>query len=99
MAGSVSTPPGKAAGPLLNEGADPAALGHALRLTAYEVVLDVLSTINEGYDPDTPVDAPGWCLIETDSQSQRLTGRHVDGLHETILGLDPSGAEGSDLFT
>jgi hypothetical protein len=28
----------------------------------------------------------------------RLTGRRVDGLHEDILTMDPSGREGRDLW-
>jgi len=65
---------------------------------AYEAVFAVLSILDEGYDPDAADDAPGWRLMETESQSDQLTGRDVGGLHEDILTLDPSHREGADLF-
>lgn len=83
---------------LLEQGVNPADLSRAMRLAAYEAVFGVLSVIDEGSDLDAPGDAPGWCLMETESQSNGLTGRNLGGLHEDLLGIDPSGREGSDLF-
>ena len=59
----------------------------------------MLSVLDEGHDPEAPGDAPGWQLMETGAASDELTGRDVGGLHESILSLDPSGREGSDLFS
>jgi hypothetical protein len=84
---------------LLGQGADPADLSRALRLAAYEAVFTVLSIVDEGYDPGAPHDAPGWRLMETEPGSDQLTGRDIGGLHESILSLDPSGNEGSDIYT
>jgi hypothetical protein len=83
---------------LLDNNADPYDLSQALRLAAYEAVFALLSVLDEGHDPEAPDDAPGWQLMETDATSGELTGRDVGGLHESILSLDPSGREGSDLF-
>lgn len=83
---------------VLDQGADATDLSRAMRLAAYEAVFKVLSILDEGYDPDAPEDAPGWRLMETGPPPHQLTGRDVDGLHEDVLTLDPSGRDGSDLF-
>jgi hypothetical protein len=87
-----------AAARVLEQGADPGDLSQAMRLAAYEAVFTVLSILDEGYDADAPEDAPGWRLMETEAESDQLAGRDVGGLHESILTLDPSHREGSDLF-
>lgn len=81
---------------LLDAGASMADLAQALRSVAYETAFAVVDRVDEGYDPDAPVDSPGWRLMETDAE--RLTGRAVGGLHESLLSLDPSGREGADLW-
>ncbi len=68
------------------------------RMVAYEAVFGVLDVIDEGYDPELeeahPTWAlPGWELVEVPAD-ERQTRRHVGGLHESILSMDPSGREG-----
>jgi hypothetical protein len=81
---------------LLDAGASMADLALALRSVAYETAFAVVDRVDEGYDPDAPRDSPGWRLMETDAE--RLTGRAVGSLHESLLSLDPSGREGADLW-
>ena len=81
---------------LLDAGTAPADLATLLRAVAYETAFYVLDRIDAGGDLDAPEDAPGWLLMETNGDGEP-TGRGVGGLHESILSLDPSGREGSDL--
>jgi hypothetical protein len=81
---------------LLASGASSSDLATLVRAVAYEVTFAVVEHIDEGIDEEAPDDAPGWALIETDAEGEP-TGRHVGGLHEDLLTLDPSGREGSDL--
>ncbi len=60
------------------------------RMASYETAFGVLDLIDT---PDAPSDAPAWRLMEADRDG-KLTGRHVAGLHEDILTMDPSGREG-----
>ena len=63
-------------------------------MIAYESVFGVLNAIDDEYDPEVDDDPlPGWRLMELDPQGD-LTGRDVGGLHESILGMDPTGREG-----
>jgi hypothetical protein len=82
---------------LLGQGADPDLVAAAVRVVVMEAVGDVIMVIDEGYDPDAPEDAPGWALAETDGEGNP-TGRDVGGLHESLLQLDPSGAQAADFF-
>ena len=82
---------------LLDAGASLPDVVIGLRAVAYETAFGVVERIDEGRDLDAPDDSPGWALVETDEQST-LTGREVGGLHESLLSLDPSGNEGSDLW-
>jgi hypothetical protein len=66
-------------------------------------VHSTLYRIDEGYDPETTIGGlPGWQLMEAieidHSGDVELTGRVVNGLHEDILMMDPSGHEGRDLW-
>jgi hypothetical protein len=78
---------------LIDAGASRDDLGRVARAIAYETVFADLERIDSGGDIDLPRDFPGWRLIETDAADE-LTGRHVGGLHESLLTLDPSGREG-----
>ena len=82
-------------------GADPEDVARAMRAAAYDAAFAVLSRIDEGCDPLAPEDAPGWELVEIryDAAGDGApTGREVGGLHESLLGADPSGREGADLW-
>ncbi|MGW5366638.1 hypothetical protein [Actinopolymorpha pittospori] len=83
---------------LLAEGASPATVTTALMTAAYEAAFAVVSIVDEGCDPEAPDDAPGWALVEVDPGG-RPTGRDVGGLHEDLLGTDPSGQEGRDFLS
>jgi hypothetical protein len=63
------------------------------RMVACETVFAIVDRIDEGQDPDAPSNCPGWIIVETGADEQ-MTGRPVGGLHEDLLGLDPSGREG-----
>jgi len=80
---------------LLTRGADQELLAEALRGVVFDAVTAVIMTIDEGYDPDAPDNAPGWTLAETDSDGN-TTGRQVGGLHESLLQVDPNGVEAAD---
>lgn len=83
---------------LIEGGVDAEQLSAAMRYAAYSAVFDVLMLLDEGRDHDAPPDSPGWQLIETvpdEDGEPVLTGRHVAGLHESILSADPSGMDGA----
>lgn len=85
---------------LLAAGADRTDLVRLARAAAYTAVHTTLYRMDEGYDPEVE-DAdsmPGWTLMETTDDGERLTGRTVGGLYESILTMDPSGREGCDLW-
>jgi hypothetical protein len=83
---------------LIESGADIADVIQLARLAAYEAAFGLLQSLtDEGYDPSAEPWMPGWKLVET--AKERLTGREVGSLHESILSMDPSGREGSDLWT
>ncbi|MFG2245778.1 hypothetical protein [Spirillospora sp. NPDC048823] len=87
-----------AAARLLTAGADRNEVVQVARAAAYEAVFGLLFRLTaEGRDVQAPEDTPGWSLMGTTSQD-RLTGRPVQGLHEDLLTMDPSGHDGQDLF-
>jgi hypothetical protein len=67
-------------------------LASVARMVAYETAFDVVHRLDEGYDPHGPATDRGWRVVETLDGAP--TGRHMDGLHEPLLSLDPSGREG-----
>ncbi len=80
----------------LAAGADRADLVRLARLVAYETVFAMLYHLADDHRDDCD-DLPFWELTEVDPDG-RHTGRTVGGLYEDLLGLDPSGNEGADLF-
>jgi hypothetical protein len=82
---------------LLAAGAAAADLQTLARAAAYEAAFATVSIIDECCDPDLDGSLPCWCLQETDGDGE-CTGRSVDGLHESLLWMDPSGNEGKDLW-
>jgi hypothetical protein len=83
---------------LLDAGADRNDLVRMARAAAYEAVFAVLDTIDEGHDAEAPEGFPGWRLVEIDPD-RGPTGRKVAGLHEDFQSMDPSGQDGTDLWT
>ncbi|MFI7463906.1 hypothetical protein [Nonomuraea sp. NPDC049646] len=94
--GSLETVP--AATRLLSNGADRDDLARLARASAYEAVFGLLYRLTaHGQDDEAPDNSPGRRLMETTATGE-LTGRAVRSLHEDLLGMDPSGREGQDLF-
>jgi hypothetical protein len=84
----------------VDAGANPRDIAQAMRMAAYAAVHSTLYAI-DGPDIDAPLDAPTWALMEIrqdDEDKKFQTGRHVGGLHESILSADPSGRDGADLW-
>jgi hypothetical protein len=82
----------------LRAGADRDDLARLARAVAFETVFGLLYHLDDD-DPDELADAlPAWRLVETGPDGAP-TGRTVEGLYESLLGLDPSGREGGDLQT
>src|SRR4051794_6988278 len=79
---------------MVEVGVSPRDIGAVARMVAYETAFVVLNRIDECYDYETDIegDLPGWRLMETTPEGE-LTGREIGGLHESLLGLDPSGLE------
>jgi hypothetical protein len=73
-------------------GASPTDIARMARAVAYEVTFGVLDHVDSGGDEQLDERFPGWRLMELDGEE--LTGRHVAGLHEDVLMMDPSGREG-----
>ena len=86
---------GQALERLLELGAERTDIASIARVVAYETVFGVLELIDEGRDPELPSsdNLPGWLLVENDL-TKGPTSRVIDGLHESLLSLDPSRREG-----
>lgn len=82
---------------LIRQGADPELLAEAVRGVVFDTVNAMIMILDEGYDPGAPADAPNWALMEV-HPDHRLTGRRIDGLHESVLGVDPTGQEATDFW-
>ncbi|MFC8722634.1 hypothetical protein [Kitasatospora sp. NPDC057198] len=80
---------------LLAAGADREDLARLARAVAYEAVFMATETLDHGQDAAAP--GAGWTLLETGGDGEP-TGRPLDGLHEDLLALDPSGHDGADLW-
>lgn len=70
-------------------------LASIARMVAYETAFSVVNRIDEGVDSDYTSDEgyPTWDLREI-GPDDLPTGRSIDGLHEDLLTMDPSGREG-----
>jgi hypothetical protein len=78
----------------INAGADPSDVVQIARVAAYEAVFGLLYHLEDD-GLDSPL--PSWALVEVDPAGTP-TGRDVGGLFEDLLGIDPSGREGQDLW-
>ncbi len=70
-------------------------LASIARMVAHETAFSVLQRIDEGVDWDYTADQgyPTWELRGI-GPDDLPTGRSIDGLHEDLLTMDPSGREG-----
>ncbi|WP_203883780.1 hypothetical protein [Planotetraspora kaengkrachanensis] len=94
---------GKALLRLVDElGATQEEIGALARMIAYETVFGVLYQLDDSDitedDITIPVDLlnelPSWALIEVRGEDGEPTGRTIQGLHESLLSMDPSGRDG-----
>jgi hypothetical protein len=81
-------------------GVSPEEIGTLARWVAFETIFGVLYRLDE---PDLAEDdvpdmlqeqLPSWLLVEVTGRDLVPTGRTLVGLHEDLLGLDPSGRDG-----
>jgi hypothetical protein len=86
---------GVAMGRLLTLGGTREELASIARMVAYSTAFDGVHHIDEGCDVEFNEEQgyPTWNLIEVGPDDQP-TGRLIDGLHEDLLTMDPSGREG-----
>ncbi|WP_345436331.1 hypothetical protein [Actinoallomurus vinaceus] len=82
---------------LLETGTDRDDLVKVARSVAYDTAFGLLYMICFGRDDEAAEGSPGWAVMESTPEGE-LTGRQLDGLHEDLLSLDPSGREGADLI-
>ena len=80
----------------LEAGAGQHDLTQLARAVAYETVFAMLCHLAD--DDQRTDELPSWALSEI-SPAGEPTGRRLDGLHEDLLTLDPSGREGQDLWS
>lgn len=79
----------------LEAGASQGDLAQLARAVAYETVFAMLYHL--AADEEATGQLPSWALAEI-APTGEPTGRHLDGLHEDLLTLDPSGRDGQDLW-
>ena len=81
---------GRAIQKMLAAGIEIEDIARVARMAAYEAMFSLVQVIDDGGDPDSGDDLPGWALAEIDANGEG-TGRVVDALHESILELNPEG--------
>jgi hypothetical protein len=81
---------GRAIQKMLAAGAEIEDIASVARMAAYEAMFSLVQVIDDGGDPDSGDDLPGWALAEIGANGEG-TGRVVDALHESILELNPEG--------
>ena len=65
-----------------------------IALVAWTVAVQtVFNLLYHMGDYESVEGAPGWSLLETDPETGQMTGRLIDGLHESLLETDPAGRE------
>ncbi|MBF9128551.1 hypothetical protein I0C86_06040 [Plantactinospora sp. S1510] len=79
----------------LAAGASQTDLTQLARAVAYGAVFAMLYHLDD--DAQATAELPSWTLAET-SPAGHTTRRHLNGLYEDLLALDPSGREGQDLW-
>lgn len=76
---------------LIASGSDVNDILRISRASAAEAVNDVVNILDDGHNWDAPDEAPGWTLVET--VGDEITGRHADGLHESLFCVFDDDAE------
>jgi hypothetical protein len=81
---------------LVDQGAILSDVSNLAQTIAYETAFGLLSLLDIGQDA-VMGDTPRWRIVEIDDGG-RPTGRALSGLHESLLGADPTGNEGGDFL-
>jgi hypothetical protein len=76
---------------LLAKGANARDLAELVRGMQYETLFSVCSLLSDPGELDPEVQDVCWSLFECDAS--RSPARPMDGLHESVLGTDPTGRE------
>ncbi len=82
---------------LFAAGANKEDLVRPVRAVAYEAVFATLDEFDSGSDVNVSGIDVGRLVMEA-AEDGTPTGRPLSGLHEDLLGMDPSGLEGADLW-
>lgn len=87
--------PGAGIGPalrrLLASGVDRRALTEVVRVMQYSALFNLCLLLDEPPEGVTRISGRSWALVEVDDEGN--VGRHIAGLHESLLETDPSGRE------
>lgn len=87
--------PGAAIGPalrrLLAGGARPRDLTDLVRVMQYSVLFNLCRMVDEPPPAIESISGQQWALVEVDEEG--TVGRHIAGLHDSLLETDPSGRE------
>lgn len=88
----------------IDAGASPSDLVQAMTLASYEIAFRLLFLLTaEHAEEDSAGNSTGWMLTEAGlsaaGDASPIDNGTLDFLHEDLLGADPTGAEGRDLFT
>ena len=76
---------------LLDAGARPEDIATVVRVMQYSTLFGVCYLLDDPGTVEPEVAELGWALVEVDEEG--TVGRHIGGLHESLLETDPSGRE------
>ena len=76
----------------LEKGVDPRDLSDIVRGTQAEALFSFCYLLEDPGFEEPELEDVGWCLVVTD-ENLEPTDRPINGLHESVLGTDPSGRE------
>jgi hypothetical protein len=77
---------------LVDSGVNQQDITDIVRVKQYELLFRLCYLLGYGSDFENEPEDVGWILCETDKNGE-LSGRTIGGLHESVLGMDPTGRE------